>query len=278
MKNNILILLISILSLSSFAQNDNPDCLEKTFKFFTVFDGFYLKDYCNYTEFGSYDFIVDRGARSIRKEGVYREVWFQKKDDNNRTVSGLQILQNHVNAIKAAGGEVLKESDGSVFITTLNGKELWIYVNANTSSTDLDNYGIFSIEVDVMKQEVSALNIKESITSNGKMALYGILFDTGKSDIKPESEKAISTVASFLKENPGVNIYIVGHTDNVGSYEMNQKLSKSRGESVKSNLISKYGITASRLTGDGVGPVSPVTSNDTEEGRKLNRRVEIVKK
>jgi len=59
---------------------------------------------------------------------------------------------------------------------------------------------------------------------------------------------------------------------------MNQKLSKSRGESVKNYLVSKFGISATRLTGDGVGPVCPVTSNDTEEGRALNRRVEIVKK
>ncbi|HCU17850.1 MAG TPA: hypothetical protein DF818_01025 [Bacteroidales bacterium] len=59
---------------------------------------------------------------------------------------------------------------------------------------------------------------------------------------------------------------------------MNQKLSRSRGESVKNYLVSKYQISASRLTGDGAGPICPVTSNDTEEGRTLNRRVEIVKK
>lgn len=268
---------MSSMVFCSFAQVDNPECLEKTFKFFTTFDGFFI-DYCKYDEFGSYEFTVDRGARSVKKEGVYREVWFRKKEDNKRVVSGLQILQNHINAIKAVGGEVVKESDGSIFKTTYNGKELWIYVNANTNSTDLDNYGIISIEVDVMKQEVSALDIKGSIDSQGKIALYGILFDTGKSSIKPESEKAISSVASFLKENPGVNVYIVGHTDNVGNYDMNQKLSKSRGESVMNYLISKYGISATRLTGDGVGPVCPVTSNDTEEGKALNRRVEIVKK
>jgi len=278
MKKILFSLFTSFLISSSFAQQDNPECLEKTFKFFTVFEGFYIKDYCKYAEFGSYEFTVDRGARSIKKEGVFREVWFQKKEDNNRTVSGLQILQNHVNAIKAVGGEVVKESDGSVFRTTYNGKELWIYVNANTNSSDLDNYGIISIEVDLMKQEVSAQDIKGSIASQGKIALYGILFDTGKSDIKPESEKAISIVASYLQENPEVNVYIVGHTDNVGDYAMNQKLSKSRGESVKNYLVSKYKIPVTRLTGDGVGPVCPVTINDTEEGRKLNRRVEIVKK
>jgi len=278
MKRILLSLLTSCLVFSSFAQKDNPDCLEKTFKFFTIFDGFYLTDYCKYAEFGSYNFTVDRGARSIIKEGVYREVWFRKKEDNKRVVSGLQILQNHVNAIKAVGGEVLKESDGNIFRTTHNGKEIWIYVNSNTNSTDLDNYGIISIEVDVMKQEVSALDIKGSIASSGKIALYGILFDTGKSEIKSESEKTLSSVANFLKDNPEVNVYIVGHTDNVGDYALNQKLSKSRGESVKSYLVSKYGISATRLSGDGAGSICPVTSNDTEDGRALNRRVEIVKK
>jgi outer membrane protein OmpA-like peptidoglycan-associated protein len=271
------LLLINFFTLISFAQKDNTECLDKTFKFFTTFDGFYL-EYCNYAEFGATEFMIDRGARSIKKEGVYREVWFRKKEDNKRVVSGLQILQNHVNAIKAIGGEILKESDGSIFRTAYNGKELWIYVNANTSSEDLDNFGIFSIEVDVMKQEVSAMDIKGTIASQGKIALYGILFDTGKSEIKSESEKALSSVATYLKENPEVNVYIVGHTDNVGEYAMNQKLSKTRGESVKNHLVTKYGISSARLSGDGAGPVCPVTSNDTEEGRALNRRVEIVKK
>ena len=278
MKKIILSFFMFSLTLYSFSQNDNTDCLEKTFRFFTPFDGFYLTENCKYTEFDSYEFMIDRGAGSIKKEGVYREVWFQKKGDSNRKVSGLQILQNHVNAIKVAGGEIVKEADGSVFKTNYNGKELWIYVNANTNSSDLDNYGIFSIEVDVMKQEVSAKDIKGSIDSRGKIALYGILFDTGKSDIKPESEKAVGMVASYLQENPEVNVYIVGHTDNVGEYVMNQKLSKSRGESVKNYLVSRYKISAGRLTGDGVGPVCPVTTNDTEESRLLNRRVEIVKK
>ena len=278
MKNILLLYVSFCLVPFSFAQEDDPGCSEKTFKFFTPFEGFYLSDHCNYSEFGSYEFIVDNGARSVKKEGVYREVWFQKKDDNTRTVSGLQILQNHVNAIKAVGGTVVKESDGSVFKTTYQGKELWIYVNSNTNSTDLDNYGIISIEVDVMKQEVSTLDIEGSIDSQGKIALYGILFDTGKSDIKPESEQSISSVAGYLSDNPEVNVFIVGHTDNAGNYDMNLKLSKSRGESVRNYLIAKYNISPVRLTGDGVGPVCPVTTNDTDEGKALNRRVEIVKK
>lgn len=83
MNKILLSLVISCFTLFSFSQKDNPDCLDKTFKFFTTFDGFYL-DYCNYSEFGSYEFTVDRGARSIKKEGVYREVWFRKKPEVNR--------------------------------------------------------------------------------------------------------------------------------------------------------------------------------------------------
>jgi outer membrane protein OmpA-like peptidoglycan-associated protein len=70
----------------------------------------------------------------------------------------------------------------------------------------------------------------------------------------------------------------VGHTDNVGDVAANLKLSKNRGEAVKQYLVSRYKIEAIRLTGDGVGQLCPVSSNDTEAGRKLNRRVEIVKK
>ena len=82
----------------------------------------------------------------------------------------------------------------------------------------------------------------------------------------------------YLKENPEVNVYIVGHTDNAGDYAMNKKLSLSRGESVKNYLVTRFKISATRLTGDGAGPVCPVTTNETSEGRALNRRVEIVKK
>lgn len=126
--------------------------------------------------------------------------------------------------------------------------------------------------------EVNKELLKTNLIKYGHMALYEIYFDTGKSEIKAESEKAIGTVAEFLKENPELNVFIVGHTDNVGDYAMNQKLSKTRGESVKNYLVSKYGISATRLSGDGAGPICPVTSNDSEEGRALNRRVEIVKK
>ena len=277
MKKILISLFLSVMVLSSFAQENNPECLDKTFSFFTTFEGFYLRD-CEFSEFGSFEFWVDASSRTIKKEGIYRLVWFKKKEGSTRVVSGLQIIRNHANAIKAVGGEVLKESDGNIFRTTYNGKELMIFVDISPSKADVDEFRIVSIEVDVMNQEISAQDIKGRIASSGKIALYGILFDTGKSEIQASSEKAIESVATYLKENPDVNVYIVGHTDNTGDYTMNQKLSKARGEAVKNYLVTKYGISAARLSGDGAGPICPVTTNDTEEGRALNRRVEIVKK
>ena len=276
MKKILLPLFLSFLALSSSAQKDKPECLDKTFKFFTPLDGFYLSE-CKSSEFASYQFHLANG-KQITKEGVYRAVWYNKKDDSKRALSYLQVIQNHANAIKAAGGEVVKESNGNIFKTTYNGKELWIFLDASYYSTDVNVYRIFSIEVDVMKQEISALDIKGTMASQGKIALYGILFDTGKADIRPESDKALGNLATYLKENPQVNVYIVGHTDNVGDDVMNQKLSLSRSESVINSLTTKYSIVATRLTGRGVGPYCPVASNDTEEGKTFNRRVEIVKK
>ena len=150
-------------------------------------------------------------------------------------------------------------------------------------ATEKRGFAVFQTDAVLnVAMAVEAKNRKRAMNAAKKefeaLLKDGILFDTGKSDIKPESEKAISSVATFLKENPELNVYIVGHTDNVGDFAMNQKLSKSRGESIKNYLVSKYNIAPNRLTGDGVGPVCPVSSNDTEEGRTLNRRVEIVQK
>lgn len=76
---------------------------------------------------------------------------------------------------------------------------------------------------------------------------------------------------------PLLKLHVVGHTDNVGDLDYNLKLSKARAEAVVNELVSKHKIAADRLKAHGVGPLSPVSSNDSEEGRALNRRVELVK-
>jgi outer membrane protein OmpA-like peptidoglycan-associated protein len=128
-----------------------------------------------------------------------------------------------------------------------------------------------------MQQDI-VINLEEALDRDGKVALYGILFDTDKSTIKPESENALQQIIDYLNEHPNVNIIVVGHTDMTGDFAHNMKLSKDRAEAVTDYLIKTGKIDSKRLTSDGVGPLCPVSTNDSEEGKTLNRRVEIVKK
>ena len=123
---------------------------------------------------------------------------------------------------------------------------------------------------------VSASDIGRAITGSGRVAIYGILFDTGKSDIKPESRPSLDQIAEFLKAEAGVKLHVVGHTDSVGAFDANLALSKRRADAVVAVLGKDYGIAASRLQGNGVASLAPVASNNAEEGRAKNRRVELV--
>jgi outer membrane protein OmpA-like peptidoglycan-associated protein len=127
--------------------------------------------------------------------------------------------------------------------------------------------------------KVSALTAEElaaNLKTQGHAALYGILFDTNKSDIKPESEPALTQVAALLHKNPSIKLFVVGHTDNVGTAGANVDLSKRRAGAFVDELVVKYHIVPARLQPEGVGPFAPVAPNTTEEGRAKNRRVELV--
>jgi OmpA-OmpF porin, OOP family len=123
---------------------------------------------------------------------------------------------------------------------------------------------------------ISASEMFKAIASTGRVALYGILFDTGKADIKPESKVALEEIAKLLRAEPNFKLRVVGHTDNQGSLESNIALSKRRAEAVNAALASQYGVSAARLSAYGVADLAPVASNSDEAGRAKNRRVELV--
>ena len=123
---------------------------------------------------------------------------------------------------------------------------------------------------------VKAEQIEKTIREKGSVSIYGIYFDHDSAVVKPESRKALEEIAKFLKKNPKVKIYVVGHTDNTGSYDYNMKLSLKRARAVVRKLVKDYGINPRRLKAVGVGPVAPVDTNRTSEGRARNRRVELV--
>ncbi len=125
---------------------------------------------------------------------------------------------------------------------------------------------------------VNAETMSKEINTAGHIALYGIYFDVDKSDIKPQSKPVLDEIAKLLNSNPALSLYIVGHTDSTGTFQHNMNLSQKRAQSVVKSLASDYKINTKRLSGHGVGPLSPVATNDTDEGKAKNRRVELIKK
>src|SRR5690606_32996503 len=111
----------------------------------------------------------------------------------------------------------------------------------------------------------------------GRLVTQGILFDVNSATIKPESAGTLKGIADVLKENPGVHVKIIGHTDSDGDEAANLILSQKRSASVKNALSQAYGIDTSRMETEGKGESDPIADNDTSEGKTNNRRVEFVK-
>ena len=123
----------------------------------------------------------------------------------------------------------------------------------------------------------TAKRIEEDIAKTGRAVVYGIYFDFASDRIKEESEPVLAEIAQVLRQNPGWNLALEGHTDSIGGDTYNLDLSKRRSASVKQALTTRYQIDAKRLGTSGYGASRPKDRNDTLEGRARNRRVELVK-
>ncbi len=128
-----------------------------------------------------------------------------------------------------------------------------------------------------LKITTASPDTRSKLITEGKLVTYGITFDVNKADVKPESYGTLKSIADVLKENGPVRVKIVGHTDSDGDDAKNMELSQRRAQSVKSELVSKFGIDASRIETEGAGETTPVAPNDTPANKALNRRVEFVK-
>jgi OmpA-OmpF porin, OOP family len=245
---------------------------------FTRMPGFHISRY-EELEFGKYDFPTASG-KTESVEGHYYWVVYDA-NDGAKLPSGLQVARNYTNAATTIGGKKLNEfEDGGTQNVVLKVKkdntEIWAFVTGGNAGNS--QYNVYIVEKALMNQDVvaDASSIASSIKETGKAAIYGIYFDTGKWDIKAESTPALKEIAKMLQANAAMKLYVVGHTDNVGTFDSNVKLSNSRADAVVKELIGKYSITAARLQPFGAGPTAPVKSNLTEEGRAKNRRVELV--
>lgn len=133
------------------------------------------------------------------------------------------------------------------------------------------------METGKVHANLDAEAMAKSIASEGKVAVYGVYFDTDKTEVKPESKAALDEMAKLLKNQPALKVYIVGHTDSQGSLAHNVELSQRRAEAVAKALEAGYKIDGKRLVAKGVASLAPMASNDDEAGREKNRRVELVK-
>ncbi|MYN17203.1 DUF4892 domain-containing protein [Rugamonas sp. FT107W] len=124
---------------------------------------------------------------------------------------------------------------------------------------------------------MNAADMAKGIAADGKVAVYGVFFDTDKTDVKPESKAALAEMAKLLQQDAKLKLYVVGHTDNQGALAHNLELSQKRAESVIRVLAADYKVDAKRLSAKGVASYAPAASNDAEAGREKNRRVELVK-
>jgi OOP family OmpA-OmpF porin len=268
-------ILVSILffTLPIIAQQkDTQGC--KDHPLFTRMPDSWIRS-CVQKEFDAHVFNIGQG-KTEQVEGEYWIIDYYPQASRTYKPSELQILRNFENAAVKLGGTVLfRDKSKETLRLTKDGKEVWVEVVTGFTG----KYSLNIVEKKAMAQDIvaNADVLSNDLKTTGHSAVYGIYFDTGKSEIKPESEQAIGEIAKLLKSDAGLKVYVVGHTDNVGGLEANMKLSRDRADAVVQALVRDHGIMASRLNAYGDGPYAPVASNDTEEGRAKNRRVELVK-
>jgi OmpA-OmpF porin, OOP family len=275
MKKAALFLVFLLIFVSNVIAADHPDSKGcKDHPLFNRMPGVWLYN-CIQKEFDFYNFPVEKG-KTERVEGRKSVLTYYPQPDLPSKPSELQVLRNYENAVTKLGGSaVFVDKAKETLKLVKDGKEYWIEIWAEFTG----KYGFTIIEKETMKQDivVNAEVISNDLKATGHIALYGILFDTNKADIKPESAQAVSEIAKLLQSDPGLKLYVVGHTDATGVLDHNLRLSQERAESVLQSLIRTHGIAPARLRSFGAGPFAPVASNDSEDGRAKNRRVELVK-
>lgn len=259
-------------------------------------------------EFDEYDLIVgkcrpDGTCKTQHVEGKIS--WVKYTTPPKRSL--LEVSRNYQQALQKAGfqqvyachekdcgtnGEGAAQPNEVGFINGWNNR-YWIgklsrpagdvYAVVNADGPDdgnrENNTHVMTIELRPMEGgmvSVTAAGLADDLSKTGHSALYGIFFDTGKAEVKSESDATLVEVAKLLQQSAGLKLIVAGHTDNVGDFASNMDLSRRRAEAVVKALAAR-GVAASRLNPQGLGPCSPVASNDDDAGRARNRRVELVK-
>jgi OmpA-OmpF porin, OOP family len=281
MRNSIKVVLLVgalLVGLSSVALAQTSDVKgSKDPELFTRMPNFRIAEY-NEKQFDSYNFRVTQAGKDITQTAEGHLVtWKYVFDRSTNAVipSKIQIIRNYEDAAAKLGGKRVFENPNMTTIKiSKDNKIIWVEVSPVPNGYE---YKLRILEQEAMKQDVvaDAAALKAGLAESGHVELQGVFFDTGKADLKPESEAALKEVAKMLQQSADIKVWVVGHTDYVGTPESNLTLSSARAASVVKYLAGQ-GIDAKRLGSFGAGPYAPVAPNNTEEGKAKNRRVELV--
>ena len=280
MKNIIKAFSIFIFVTSlTFAQNDAEGC--KDHPLFTRISNFYISE-CS-ENFNELTLRISSEKTEAKEGNLFTITYYFNADAGEKAKSPFQIIKNYENAVVKNGGKMIyKNTDplGAELEATFNlstkDKNYWVKIGSfGGTANEVEHYALYVLEMEPMKQEIQASEMMDALNKDGFIALY-INFETGKSEIKPESQEIVNQIAEMLKQNSDLKISIEGHTDNVGTDKSNQTLSENRAKSVMTALVG-HGIDKARLSSKGWGSAKPIADNRTEEGKAKNRRVEIVK-
>lgn len=239
--------------------------------------GFYISD-ASARDFDAFEFPISADSEQ-RVEGRYWKIEYWLRE-GAKTPSPLEISRNYENAFSAKGGRVrFRESDAAetTLVLPQGTGELWMHIDVSNAG---ETYTLTIVERAGMTQQVAltAAAIADALKTQGSIALRNILFDTGKATLRPESAAELALVVEVLKADPALRLEVQGHTDNTGTAAANLTLSQQRAAAVRDYLVTTGGIAAARLTSAGFGDTKPVAPNDTDAGRALNRRVELVRR
>jgi outer membrane protein OmpA-like peptidoglycan-associated protein len=269
------ILLVALLaSLPSLAQEQDAEGCKDS-KILPRFRNSVIHA-CDRKEFDAVDVLVGMKAEEEQLRSLEGEVEIITYD-YPEGVSALQIGRNAEAALRQAGFQFVfvgKDAWNNLAVTARKGAQ-WVFVRLNPSNTQ---YTVTAVLVKEMTQEMTANaeGLAAEIEKSGRVAVYGINFDTGKATIRPDSEPVLNELVKLMTAHADWRFRIEGHTDSTGSKAANQTLSAQRAASVAA-WLSAQGIDKARLTTQGFGDSKPVADNGTEEGRAKNRRVELVK-
>lgn len=256
--------------------------------------------------------MKDRDVQDTAVEGEITHIFYAAPEG----LSAFQVHKNYLMALEDAGFEIIYECAGgqdkcgrlfrdfeaidrkheifigdghSYFVARMEDPAGNVIVTSRTilhthydeleqrPVTELQIIEEKPMETGKVDVSLSAQAMAENIQKTGRVRIYGIHFDVDKASMKSGSASVLSEIATLLKKQEDLNLYVVGHTDATGEFDHNMELSRKRAAAVVKYLTTKSNIPPDRLKDHGVGCLAPVATNQTEEGRAKNRRVELIR-